>query len=244
MRLQELRTRPRLPTPRSAWSDAHASLTQVDRASPGWAQPDLELLGTAAFMLGRDDEFVTLLERAHHAHLQDDERLRAVRCAFWLAAHLSAQGDLSCGERVAWSGRAAARGPGGRLRRARLPADPGHVPARGLRRLRGRGGDGRRRGRVRAALRRPGPLLARDPRAGTDADQRRADARGPRTPRRGDGRSHRRRRLADGQRPRLLRRDPRLPAGLRAPPGPRVDGRPLHGGASNSRISSLSPADA
>jgi ATP/maltotriose-dependent transcriptional regulator MalT len=86
-----------------AWSDAHTSLTQVDQLL-GLNAPDLELLAIAAFMLGRDDEFVTLLERAHHAHLRDDERLRAVRCAFWLAAHLSALGDLSVAG--GWLGRA------------------------------------------------------------------------------------------------------------------------------------------
>jgi DNA-binding CsgD family transcriptional regulator len=88
---------------RRAWSDAHASLTRADQLT-GLAAPDLELLATAAFMLGRDDEFFTVLERAHHAHLQDGERLRAVRSAFWLAAHLSARGDL--GVASGWLGRA------------------------------------------------------------------------------------------------------------------------------------------
>ena len=51
---------------------------------------DLELLATSAYMLGRDDEYVRALERAHHAHLDAGEPLRAVRCAFWLGLSLAA----------------------------------------------------------------------------------------------------------------------------------------------------------
>jgi DNA-binding CsgD family transcriptional regulator/tetratricopeptide (TPR) repeat protein len=86
-----------------AWGDAYTSLTKVDQLV-GLDASDLELLATAAYMLGRDDEFMTLLERAHHAHLQDGDPLPAVRCAFWLAAHLSARGDM--GVASGWLGRA------------------------------------------------------------------------------------------------------------------------------------------
>jgi len=86
-----------------AWSGAHASLTEADRLVALGAS-DLELLATAAFMLGRDDEYVTAMERAHHAHLRDGDELHAVRCAFWLAAHLSARGDL--GAASGWFGTA------------------------------------------------------------------------------------------------------------------------------------------
>ena len=63
------------------WGDAYRSLT---RAEPLDAD-DLERLATAAYMLGREDEYLDALERAHHAHLEAGAALRAVRCAFWLS---------------------------------------------------------------------------------------------------------------------------------------------------------------
>jgi hypothetical protein len=33
---------------------------------------------------GRDDDYVSGLERAHHAHLESGEAPRAVRCAWWI----------------------------------------------------------------------------------------------------------------------------------------------------------------
>ena len=53
---------------RRAWSEAHEHLATADEAEP-LATDDLELLATTAFMLGRDDEYLSLLERAHHSHL-------------------------------------------------------------------------------------------------------------------------------------------------------------------------------
>jgi hypothetical protein len=66
-----------------AWRDAYESLAGVDQATPLGAD-DLELLARAAYMLGRDDDYVSGLERAHHAHLDAGEALPAVRCAFWI----------------------------------------------------------------------------------------------------------------------------------------------------------------
>src|SRR5262245_43427457 len=39
-------------------------------------------------MLGRDDEQLSALERAHHGYLEREGRLQAVQCAFWLGVHL------------------------------------------------------------------------------------------------------------------------------------------------------------
>ena len=44
------------------WSDAFALL---------WAADDLELVATAVYMLGREDDHVRGLERAYHAHLEN-----------------------------------------------------------------------------------------------------------------------------------------------------------------------------
>jgi ATP/maltotriose-dependent transcriptional regulator MalT len=71
---------------RRRWAEAHDSLTRADGQTPLSAE-DLELLATAAYMLGRDDEQQGALERAHQEYLDGGEPLRAVRCAFWLGVH-------------------------------------------------------------------------------------------------------------------------------------------------------------
>jgi len=65
---------------------------------------DLERLATAAYMLGHDDEYLGVLERAHHAHLEAGEPVRAVRCAFWLGMNLLLRGEP--GRSGGWLGRA------------------------------------------------------------------------------------------------------------------------------------------
>ena len=87
---------------RRAWEDARASLARADRASPLGAD-DLELLATSAFMVGLMDDFLSVLERAHHAHADGGEPLRAVRCAFYLGVNLALRGDM--GHAAGWFGR-------------------------------------------------------------------------------------------------------------------------------------------
>jgi ATP/maltotriose-dependent transcriptional regulator MalT len=88
---------------RRAWADAHVHLSQANGAMPLDAE-DLELLATASYMLGRDDESMTLLERAHQAHLEAGATLRAVRCAFWVGVQLVLRGDTA--QATGWLGRA------------------------------------------------------------------------------------------------------------------------------------------
>jgi DNA-binding CsgD family transcriptional regulator len=85
------------------WLDAWTSLTHADRADP-LAARDLELLGTSAYMLGRDDEHVRSLERAHHGYLEADAALPAARCAFWAGINLALRGEI--GPASGWFGRA------------------------------------------------------------------------------------------------------------------------------------------
>ena len=66
--------------------------------------PDPELLATCAFMLGRDDESVAWLERAHQRFLESGETLRAVRCAAWIGMNLASRGEI--GPATGWLGRA------------------------------------------------------------------------------------------------------------------------------------------
>jgi DNA-binding CsgD family transcriptional regulator len=86
-----------------AWADAHTFLSQTDRAAP-LAAADLELLATAASMVGRMDDYLSILERAHHVHLESGEGLRAARCAFWIGMNLAIRGEI--GPAGGWFGRA------------------------------------------------------------------------------------------------------------------------------------------
>jgi DNA-binding NarL/FixJ family response regulator len=88
---------------RSLWADAYESLSLADQAASLGAE-DLTLLATSAYMLGRDDDFVETLERAHHVHLDAGEVPAAVRCAFWLGVNLVTRGETS--RATGWFGRA------------------------------------------------------------------------------------------------------------------------------------------
>jgi DNA-binding CsgD family transcriptional regulator len=88
---------------RRAWRDTYESLSRADRAAPLRAE-DLELLATSAYMLGRDDDYVSALERAHHAHLEAGEAARAVRGAFWVGLNFLLRGETS--RATGWFGRA------------------------------------------------------------------------------------------------------------------------------------------
>jgi DNA-binding CsgD family transcriptional regulator len=68
---------------RADWRVAYDALAAADVVTPLGAM-DLELLGRAAYMLDRDDDYVSALERAYRAHLDVNARLAAVRCAFWI----------------------------------------------------------------------------------------------------------------------------------------------------------------
>jgi DNA-binding CsgD family transcriptional regulator len=83
--------------------DAYEALSGAD-GTAALEPADLELLATSAYMLGRDDEYVLGLERAHHAYLDRGEGLRAVRCAFWIGINLILRGEM--GRASGWVGRA------------------------------------------------------------------------------------------------------------------------------------------
>jgi hypothetical protein len=86
-----------------AWLDAHEALSAADRSDPLGPQ-DVELLATSAYMLGREAEYVGLLERAHRAYLDVGEGLAALRSAFWIGVTLANRGET--GRASGWLGRA------------------------------------------------------------------------------------------------------------------------------------------
>jgi DNA-binding NarL/FixJ family response regulator len=89
---------------RRAWTQAFAGLTAVD-AALGLCAEDLERLAMSAYLIGRDDDYLDALDRAHQAHLTAGENLRAVRCAFWLGLRLLFRGEA--GRASGWFARAA-----------------------------------------------------------------------------------------------------------------------------------------
>ena len=86
-----------------AWADAYRVLSAAERSAalPG---ADLELLANAAYLIGRDEDYLGALDRAHQAYLEAGENRRAVRCAFWLGLRLLFRGEA--GRANGWLGRA------------------------------------------------------------------------------------------------------------------------------------------
>ena len=87
----------------AAWLDAHAALSSADRSAP-LQEADLERLATSAYMLGRLDEYVDAMARAHQLHLDAGAAPRAARCAFWAGMQLLLAGETGRG--TGWIGRA------------------------------------------------------------------------------------------------------------------------------------------
>jgi hypothetical protein len=74
-----------------AWADAYQALLLADQETPLEAD-DLELLAMAAYLVGRDDDYLRALERAHNAHLNAGQCPRAIRCAFWFGFRVLMRG--------------------------------------------------------------------------------------------------------------------------------------------------------
>ena len=88
---------------REAWKDAERFLTAADRAGH-LAAEDAERLSTCAYMLGREADYLRLLERAHGSYLAEGRAMRALRCACWIGVTLARKGEL--GRAGGWLGRA------------------------------------------------------------------------------------------------------------------------------------------
>jgi hypothetical protein len=86
-----------------AWADAYQAFLRADRDTR-LAAEDLDLLAMAAYLVGRDEDYLKALERAYNAHRDDRRRLRAVRCAFWLGFRLLMRGEM--GRATGWFSRA------------------------------------------------------------------------------------------------------------------------------------------
>jgi DNA-binding CsgD family transcriptional regulator len=78
-------------------------LSRADQVVPLGAK-DVELLATSAYMLGRDDEWMSLLARAHHVYVDAGEARRAASCAGWIGTNLALRGEV--GGATGWFARA------------------------------------------------------------------------------------------------------------------------------------------
>jgi hypothetical protein len=88
---------------RRDWADAFRALSRADQIVPLEAN-DLERLATAAYLIGRDDGYLTALDRAYRLRLETGEHRLAVRCAFWIGLRLLFRGETS--QANGWLGRA------------------------------------------------------------------------------------------------------------------------------------------
>ena len=153
---------------RRAWTDAYRSLSLADQATRLEGE-DLELLAMAAYLIGRDDDYLKALERAHHAHLdagaapaRDPLRILARP-----ASALSRRDRPR--DRLARACPAAAGARAARVRRAGLSAAAGRGAAARRRRLEAAYATAAERRRDRRALRRRRPDRLRPAPAGSDS---------------------------------------------------------------------------
>jgi DNA-binding CsgD family transcriptional regulator len=86
-----------------AWSNAYQAFSDADREVALEAQ-DVELLAMAAYLIGRDEDYLGALERAYNTYREHGERRHAARCAFWLGFRLLFRGET--GRANGWLGRA------------------------------------------------------------------------------------------------------------------------------------------
>jgi DNA-binding CsgD family transcriptional regulator len=88
---------------RRAWGDAYQAFVLADQKTSLTAD-DLDRFAMAAYLTGRDHDYLKILERAYAAHRDIGQRLRAVRCAFWLGFRLLMRGER--GRATGWLARA------------------------------------------------------------------------------------------------------------------------------------------
>ena len=98
----ELRTG-RAAFERRDWRATYARLSGADRQTP-LSGDDLELVATAAYLLGEDDASTEWWERAVHEWARVGRPVRSARCAFWLSFVLIMRGEQARGG--GWLGKA------------------------------------------------------------------------------------------------------------------------------------------
>jgi DNA-binding CsgD family transcriptional regulator len=77
-----------------SWTEAFDAFAAAD-AETGLGADDLVEWARTAYMLGRDDDYVTALERAHRRFLDDARLPEAALCAFWIGHNMLFRGRPS-----------------------------------------------------------------------------------------------------------------------------------------------------
>jgi DNA-binding CsgD family transcriptional regulator/tetratricopeptide (TPR) repeat protein len=88
---------------RRAWTDAYQAFLLADQENP-LAAENLERLAMAAYLVGRDEDYLKTLERAYNTHRDTRQCHRAARCGFWLGFRLLMRGEV--GRATGWFSRA------------------------------------------------------------------------------------------------------------------------------------------
>ena len=103
-------------------------------ASAGMGPSDLELLATAAHLMGHVRDSIGALQRAYQLRIDAGDVQQGVRCAFWLGYHLINSGDF--GQAEGWLARVGrvVDDIGEETRGTRICVAPACVPAGGHRR--------------------------------------------------------------------------------------------------------------
>ena len=87
---------------RRAWTQAFEALAAADERA--LCAPTISSAATAAYVLGREDDYMKALDRAHQSHLHAGAKSCSARCAFWLGLHLFLRGET--GRATGWLARA------------------------------------------------------------------------------------------------------------------------------------------
>jgi DNA-binding CsgD family transcriptional regulator/tetratricopeptide (TPR) repeat protein len=85
-----------------AWAEAYDAFSLADQQELLGAE-DLDQFAMAAYFVGRDQEYLRTLERAHNAYVEAGQVARAVRCAFWLGFRLLMRNEV--GHATGWFAR-------------------------------------------------------------------------------------------------------------------------------------------
>jgi DNA-binding CsgD family transcriptional regulator len=86
--------RARVQYERRGWAAAHDLLSSADQTSP-LGTADLERLALCSYMVGRDDEYLSLLQRLYRAYSTEGATTSAARSAFWLGLRLMFRGETA-----------------------------------------------------------------------------------------------------------------------------------------------------
>lgn len=88
---------------RQAWREAYRRLALADGTAP-LGVDDLDRLAMSAYLTGRDEEYLRVLDRTHRACVDAGNCSRAARAAFWLGLRLAFRGEV--GPATGWFRRA------------------------------------------------------------------------------------------------------------------------------------------